>query len=115
MPPGHPGADCFSSPGSTVLCRLLSRCAQGEQSALAELYSLTSPSVYRQVRPHVRSDEGADAVLVSFYVAVWRRAAEFLDCGLRAPAWCRSLLARALSEVSEAEAGHRSAAERPLD
>lgn len=56
------------------LAALLERIAAGEQSALAQLYDLTSPILYGLLLRMLRQPERAQEALQDCYLRVWHRA-----------------------------------------
>lgn len=59
---------------SEELRGLIVRIAQGDHKALAELYDLTSPTLYSLLLRMLRQPEAAKEALQDCYIRVWQRA-----------------------------------------
>lgn len=62
---------------ATPLQELLAQCALGRESALAELYRLTSPHLFALARRMLREQAAAEDVLQECFVAIWRQAGQY--------------------------------------
>ncbi|ARP79745.1 RNA polymerase subunit sigma-70 [Bordetella genomosp. 8] len=56
---------------------LLADCARGSETALAELYRLTSPHLFAFASRILRRKDWAEEVLQECYLAIWQNAARF--------------------------------------
>jgi RNA polymerase sigma-70 factor (ECF subfamily) len=100
-PASHPADSTvrISDPSSedAVLRDLLKRCAQNDEAALSRFYELTSQRIYAIVCRQVSSRAAADAIMVTIYAKVWRRAARFTGLKRSALAWTTSIAFEASS------------------
>lgn len=70
-----------------VLCKLLKNIAQGDQTALAELYDLTISRVYGVALRVARQPEMAEEVVSDVYMQVWHQAARYDESRGRILGW----------------------------
>jgi RNA polymerase sigma-70 factor (ECF subfamily) len=80
-----------ASPPPDELTALLSRCARGEDSALAALYESVAPTVLGCLMRILRRRALAEEALQDVFVQVWQRAAQFDEHRGRAFAWIVSI------------------------
>lgn len=86
-----------------VLHGLLMRCAQRDESALAEYYQVTSRILNAIISRRVGSPRAVEDALVTLYVSVWRRADEFgASPGESAWEWTLAMVDQVCSEHENA-------------
>jgi Sigma-70 region 2 len=90
-----PGSDC-------VLTDLLDRCARRDETALAQLYDITSPWIYQLIRRRTASTAMADDAMVAIYATVWRKAAGFAGRDRSALSWITSIALHAVGQSGPA-------------
>lgn len=64
-------------PDSKRLETLLTACARGQESALAELYQLSAPHLFALVVRMLRRKDWAEEVLQECYLSIWQNASRF--------------------------------------
>jgi RNA polymerase sigma-70 factor, ECF subfamily len=75
------------------ISRLLSRVAQKDRAAFADVYQATSSKLYGIILRILHRRDLADEVLQEVYVKIWDRAADF-DAGIASPITWMSTIAR---------------------
>lgn len=87
---------------------LLSRCAQGDEAAFAELYDLTAPRLYGAALRLMRNPSEAEDVTQEAYLSIWRNCARFSRDRGGATGWMMSVLHhKAVDRIRSAEASRR--------
>ncbi|HLX44673.1 MAG TPA: sigma-70 family RNA polymerase sigma factor [Bryobacteraceae bacterium] len=76
---GVASAKAESASRQTALAGYLSRCAAGDQSALAALYDETSRLVYSMALRVLSQPSDAEEVTLDVYMQVWRSARAYTD------------------------------------
>lgn len=74
-----------------ALVALLSRTADGDRVAFAELYRLTAGALFAVLKRMLSSNEAAEDVLQDVYVSVWLKAGEYSEQRGRALTWLKSI------------------------
>ena len=78
-------------PDGAELEALLARCATGDRSALATLYSLAAPLLLAVLMKVLRRRDLAEDVLQDVFVKVWQQAGQFDRIRGRPLAWLVSI------------------------
>jgi RNA polymerase sigma-70 factor (ECF subfamily) len=76
---GLASAKAQASPRQELLAGYLSRCAEGDQSALAALYDETSRLVYAMALRILHEPADAEEVTLDVYMQAWRTARSYSD------------------------------------
>src|SRR6185503_13579616 len=79
-------------PARRGLCDLLGRIADGDKSAFARLYSLTSGKLFGVALRIMRDRQAAEDIVQEAYLRIWRNAASF-DPAVASPVtWMASIV-----------------------
>ena len=99
--------------GEARLASLVTRIAEGNESALAALYDATNRVVMALAVRIVRDTNCAEEVLLDVYMQVWRRAAEYSAARGKPSAWLLTIArTRAIDRLRANRS--RSAREEPM-
>lgn len=98
---------------SDALSELLSRVAEQDRAAFAQLYKATSPKIYGVVTRILGRGSVAEEVMQDVYVKVWRRASDF-DSSRASPITWLAAIARN-SAIDEARRAGPTLVEVPDD
>lgn len=70
-----------------ILEKLLERCSRGEESALAELYRITSPRLFAVALRMLRRQDWAEEVIQECYVKFWQHASDYTTARSQPMTW----------------------------